>query len=150
MRNDLFEGALTESIIGAFYEVYNELGFGFREKLHCKALALELSDRGHSVGREVDVPVRYKRHELGFQRIDMIVDGLVVVEIKSSAILPPTASQQLFNYLRATDLDVGLLLHFGEKPAFCRKVSPRRKRSFQPKAVLPAALTDSPDETDKI
>ena len=134
MRNDILLGSLTESIIAAFYEVYNEMGFGFREKFHCDSLELELKERGHSVGREVDVPVWYKQYNLGDQRIDMIVDQLVVVEVKSSAILPPGAKQQLHNYLRATDLQVGLLLHFGEKPYFYRKVVRNRQRTSAPAA----------------
>ena len=131
MRSDILLGAITESILGAFYEVYNEMGFGFKEKFHCDSLALELKERGHDVGREVDVSVWYKRYNLGKQRIDMIVDQLVVVEVKSTAILPSSANQQLHNYLRATDLEVGLLLHFGEKPNFYRKVirnRPERRR----------------------
>jgi len=135
MRNDIIEPAITKSIIEAFYEVYNYMGFGFREKLHCDALQHELEDRGHKVAREVDKTVYYKRYELGDQRIDMIVDQLVVVEVKSSPKLPPSATDQLYNYLRATDLEVGLLLHFGEKPAFYRKVCRAgHRRIFTPAA----------------
>src|SRR5215207_9009288 len=112
-KRELIEQALTESIIIAFYEVYNAMRYGFVEHLYSLALERELKLRGHEVGREVSVPVDYKDYYLGTQRIDMLVDHKVVVEIKSTDQLPPTAKRQLYNYLRATKLEVGLLLHFG-------------------------------------
>ena len=123
MRNDLLEAARTKSIIEAFYEVYNLLGFGFRERFHADALEIELGIRGHAIGREVEKSVFYKGRDLGKQRIDMIVDDRVVVEIKSTLILPTNATQQLYNYLRVSNLQVGLLLHFGDEPRFYRKVA---------------------------
>ena len=118
----LLHEKITKSIIGAFYEVYNVLGFGFLESSYVKALESELVTRGHSVAREVSFPVIYKGQNLGTQRIDMIVDGKVIVETKSTYDLHPSARRQVFNYLRATNLDVGLLLHFGPKAAFYRQV----------------------------
>ena len=81
---DLVEKELTGSIIGAFYEVYNTLGFGFLEHLYIKALERELLARGHLVERELRVRVMYKGEVLGTQRIDMVVDRRVVVEVKST------------------------------------------------------------------
>ena len=115
-RGELIEARLTYSIIGAFFEVYNTLGFGFLEHLYAMALERELLGRGHRVGREVYVPVFYKGEELGRQRLDMIVDGRIIVEIKSTLHLDPVGRRQLYNYLRATRLEVGLLLHFGPDP----------------------------------
>lgn len=120
--NQLMEEALTRSIIGAFFEVYNQLGFGFLEHVYVMALERELRARGHQVGREVGVRVYYKGEELATQRLDMIVDGKVVVEIKSTYELHKAANRQLFSYLRGSHLKVGLLLHFGPQPKFYRQI----------------------------
>ena len=119
---------LIYSIIGAFFEVYNTLGYGFLEHLYLKALERELLTRGHKVAREVWVTVMYKGEELGKQRLDMVVDDCIVIEIKSTHDLQKNATRQLFNYLRATSLMAGLLLHFGPDPKFFR-VSPPHLRS---------------------
>ena len=119
-RIHLAEERLTRSIIGAFFEVYNTLGFGFLEHVYVMALERELIERRHRVAREVSVHVSYKQHVLAVQRIDMIVDDKVVVETKAGAELPGVSKRQLFNYLRATRLEVGLLLHFGLEPRFHR------------------------------
>ncbi|MDP9177097.1 MAG: GxxExxY protein, partial [Gemmatimonadota bacterium] len=80
----LVEQELTKSIIGAFYEVYNTLGFGFLEHTYVMALERELRARGHHVAREASVRIMYKGEELSYQRLDMIVDGKVIVETKST------------------------------------------------------------------
>lgn len=121
----LVEEQLTHAVIGAFYEVYNTLGFGFLEHVYLSALERELRARGYAVGREVYVPVLYKGEELARQRIDMIVDEQVLVEAKSTHELHKSAKRQLYNYLRATRLQAGLLLHFGPEPCFYRLVSSR-------------------------
>src|SRR3954471_13665606 len=113
----LIDEQLTRSVIGAFYTVYNTLGFGFLERVYMMALERELRDRGHAVGREVYVPVCYKDTVISRQRIDMIVDERLVIEAKSTQELHNSAARQVYNYLRATRLQVGLLLHFGPKPA---------------------------------
>ena len=114
-RGELLLERLTYSVIGAFYAVYNELGFGFLERIYKRALELELIARGHRVAREVDVRVYYKGKEVGWQRLDFVVDEALVIEVKSTRMLEENATRQLFNYLKATDLRVGLLLHFGPK-----------------------------------
>lgn len=118
----LIHSALTRSVIGAFFEVYNTLGFGFLEHLYVMAMERELLARGHKVCRQVGVPVIYKGHPLGTQQLDLIVDDTLVVETKSTYELHRAAARQVYNYLRATRLEVGLLLHFGPKPAFYRFV----------------------------
>ncbi|MGQ0713743.1 MAG: GxxExxY protein [Gemmatimonadaceae bacterium] len=120
--HQLVEERLTHSAIGAFFEVYNALGFGFLENIYAMALERELMERGHQVGREIWVPVLHKGQELCKQRLDMIVDGKVVIETKSGPDLPKTGTRQLLNYLRATKLEVGLLFHFGPQPKVYRMV----------------------------
>jgi GxxExxY protein len=122
IRGNLLEEELTRSVIGAFFEVYNTLGSGFLEHVYVLALEYELLARGHRVAREVGVRVMYKGIELTTQRLDMLVDGKLVVEVKSTHDLHKTAPRQLYNYLRATDLELGLLFHFGPEPEFYRQI----------------------------
>jgi GxxExxY protein len=117
---DLKHEELTHAILGAFFDVYNTLGFGFLEGLYVSALEGELCGRGYQVGREVHVPIMYKGTVLGRQRLDMLVEGKIVVEAKSTEQLSRHATRQLYSYLRASRLEVGLLLHFGPSPRFYR------------------------------
>ena len=131
----LVEERLTHSILRAFYDVYNELGYGFLEHIYVLALERELIARGHVVAREVGVAVFYKGEELGQQRMDLIVDGKVVVETKSTQELHKSATRQLYNYLRATKLEVGLLLHFGPAPRFYRLIHQKKNPSQSAKSA---------------
>jgi GxxExxY protein len=119
---ELIEERLTRSVIGAFFDVYNTLGYGFLEHLYSVALERELVARGHEVSRELSVRINYKGNELGMQRLDLVVDGKLIVEMKSTQDLHKSAVRQLYNYLKATNLSVGLLLHFGPEPKFFRIV----------------------------
>jgi len=119
---ELIHERLTHSVIGAFFEVYNTLGFGFLEQIYLGALAVELRQRGHAVDLEVRTCVSYKGVEVGWQRLDMVVDGILVAEIKSTVELHPSARRQLLNYLSASRLKLGLVLHFGPKARFYRLV----------------------------
>lgn len=121
-RVALIEERLSHSVIGAFHEVYNTLGFGFLEHLYVMALERELLARHHRVAREVSVRVMYKGTELGIQRLDLIVDDKLVVETKSTYELHKAAPRQLYNYLHATSLELGLLFHFGPEPRFYRVI----------------------------
>jgi GxxExxY protein len=125
----LIHELLTRSVIGAFFEVYHTLGFGFLEHVYVAALTEELQNRGHKVRREVSVPVLYKGKELARHRLDMIVDDKVVIETKATETLHRGAVQQVTSYLRSTDLEVGLLLHFGPRPEFSRVVCTNSNRA---------------------
>ena len=133
MRSAIVDEEITHSVIGAFFEVYNTLGFGFLEGLYVKALERELLARGHQVAREFAVRVSYKGHELGHQRLDMVVDDRLIIETKSTDRLHPQALRQLYNYLKATNLEVGLLLHFSPSGAkFYRQIhTSDRKQSVK-------------------
>ena len=144
-RHTLVEQQLTESIIGAFYEVYKTLGFGFLEQAYSSALERELVARGHRVAREVGVRVMYKGEELCTQRLDMVVDEKVVVETKSAYHPHPSADRQLYTYLRASNLEVGLLLHFGREPSFYRRFCPNRVRRSGPRKLEDVQLL-SPEQ----
>lgn len=112
--------AITGDIIRLFYRTYNALGHGYLESIYAAALEYELRKAGHEVAREFAVRVLYDGVELGFHRLDLVVDSAVVVEIKATPALPPIARRQLYNYLRATSLEVGLLLYYGPEPRFQR------------------------------
>lgn len=113
---------LTDKIIQAFYDVYNELGFGFLENVYQNALYFELLDRGFDVEAQMCIDVYYKTRLVGKYKADLIVDDLVIVELKAIDCLVPEHEYQLINYLRSTDKEVGLILNFGVKPEIRRKV----------------------------
>jgi GxxExxY protein len=119
----LLEQESTKVIIGAFFEVYNHLGFGFLENIYSLALERELIARGVAVGREVAIPILHKGQFLTNHRPDLIVNERVVVEIKSTEVLPPLTRRTVVNYLRATRIEVTLILHFGPEAKFYRIVS---------------------------
>ena len=119
----LFEEAITRRIVGAFYDVYNRLGYGFLESVYANALAIELVGRGLHVVREARSEVRYKGRLVGTFRADLLVESRVVVELKACQKLDPAHGAQLLNYLRATELEVGLLLHFGPRASFQRFIA---------------------------
>src|SRR5215510_13014673 len=122
MRSEkpLLHGDITSSIIDSFFDVHRELGFGFREYLYTRALERLLIAKGHNVEREVPVMVYFRGEPLAYERTDMVVDGKVIVESKARESLDPDAQAQLFAALAATDLEVGLVLHFGKKARFYR------------------------------
>ena len=93
-------------------------------ELFTRDLALWLRRRGHSVAREVLIPVFYEGVVVARYRMDLIVDDCVIVEVKSTEVLNPNDQRQLLNYLRATPLEVGLLLHFGPRPKVHRVAAP--------------------------
>lgn len=123
-RGELREAGLTSVVIGAFFDVYNELGYGFLESVYRSALAMELVSRGLQVRRECPVVVEYKGAEVGHFRLDLLVENRLAVELKATELLHPTGKRQLRNYLRASTIEVGLLLHFGPEPRFHRIVTP--------------------------
>jgi GxxExxY protein len=127
----LLHGDLTESIIRCFFRSYNKLGPGFSEYVYALALQRELVKAGHVAAREVHVPVWYDGEVLARFRLDMIIDGLVVVETKAGGKVSPDAEHQVYSYLRSTNLEVGLLLHYGPRPNFRRYICTRdRKGGF--------------------
>ncbi len=119
---------LTEKIIAAFYAVYNTLGSGFLEKVYRNALALELGKRGLDVQIEVPVRVFYGDVAVGEYFADLVVQELVIVELKAVEKLLAEHEAQLVRYLRATEFEVGLLLNFGPEPAVRRKIYDAEKK----------------------
>ena len=113
---------LTEKIIKAFYKVYNTLGYGFLEKVYQKALIVELREVGLKCDEEVPIKVYYEGINVGDYRADIIVEESVIIENKAIESIVEEHEFQLINYLKATDIEIGLLLNFGKKPQFKRKI----------------------------
>ena len=111
---------LTEKIIGVFYEVYNELGHGFLESVYEKAFEIALTSKGISVLRQIEVPVWFRGKQIGDFTADMLVEKCVLLELKGGRALDAAHEAQLLNYLRATEIEVGMLFSFGLKPQFKR------------------------------
>jgi GxxExxY protein len=103
-----------------FYQVYNELGYGFLESVYVEALADALRQSKLRVDRELPLAVRFRGRIVGRFRADLVVDGTVLVEVKARSHLKSIHHAQVLNYLRATVLEVGLLLNFGPRPQFKR------------------------------
>jgi GxxExxY protein len=113
---------VTERIIGCFFEVYNRLGFGFLEKVYEHALMIELAANGLPARSQQPVKVHYKGQLVGDYYADIVVDDKVILELKAVEYVIEEHELQLINYLKATELEVGLLLNFGKKPEIRRKI----------------------------
>ncbi len=113
---------LTEQVIKAFYKVYNVLGYGFLEKVYENALYLELKEMNFSVEKQKPIDVKYEGQSVGNYFADLVVEETIIIELKASERLIENHEFQLINYLKATDMEVGLLLNFGKKPEIRRKV----------------------------
>lgn len=122
---------ITQQIIAAYYEVYNELGFGFLESVYEEAMALVLKSKGLDVQRQVALPVWFRGVKIGTYQADLVVNGCVLVELKACRTLEPAHEAQLLHCLRSTEIEVGLLLNFGPKPQVRRLIfdNPRKKIS---------------------
>jgi GxxExxY protein len=111
---------LTETIIGVFFEVYNELGHGFLESVYERAFEVALNSKGLDVKRQIEVPVWFRGQRVGDFTADILIERSVLVELKATRTLDSAHEAQLLNYLRATEIEVGLLFNFGVKPEFKR------------------------------
>jgi GxxExxY protein len=112
----------TGAVIGAFYAVYNTLRYGFLESVYASALEVEFQERGIHYIREMPLVVDYKGRAVGSYRADFFVNGRLVVELKATSKITQADQRQLLHYLRATNQEIGLLLHFGEKAQFHRVI----------------------------
>ncbi len=112
---------VTERVIGAFYDVYNALGYGFLEAVYERALAIELEKLGLHVVPQARIQVSYAGQVVGDYFADLLVEEKVLIEVKAARHLGEEHEAQLLNYLKATRYEVGLLLNFGPKPQLKRK-----------------------------
>jgi len=122
MNNNYLHSDITEKIIKAFFIVYNYLGYGFLEKVYENAMMIELRKMGLKCENQKPLKVYYYNDEIGSYFADIIVEEKVIVELKAAESLVIENEMQLVNYLKAIDIEVGLLLNFGKKPEFKRRV----------------------------
>lgn len=113
---------LTERVIKAFYEVYNTLGYGFLEKVYENAMVLELQKGGLKVVQQAPIHVFYNGQIIGDYFADLLIEEKVIVELKSTKTISNEHIAQILNYLKATNIEVGLILNFGPRPQVKRKV----------------------------
>jgi GxxExxY protein len=123
---------ITDKILKAFYNVYNELGYGFLEKVYENSLLIELSRLGLCCQKQKQIKVHYQGHQVGEYYADIIVNNSVIIELKASESLVDEHEYQLLNYLKATQIEVGLLLNFGKTPLFRRMLFTNDKKNINP------------------
>lgn len=122
---------LTDVILKIFYDVYNELGYGFLERVYQNSMFLALQEAGLKVEAQRRIKVYFRGKEVGDYFADIIVNDLVILELKSAACLVDEHELQLINYLKATHIEVGLLLNFGKEPEFVRKMWVNDKKNIK-------------------
>ena len=122
---------LTDKIIGVYYDVYNELGYGFLESVYEESMAMALGEVGLQAQRQVAVPVLFRGHQVGDFRADLLVEHKVLLELKAARTLDRSHEAQLLHYLRATEIEIGLLLNFGEKPQFRRLLFDNERKKIR-------------------
>ena len=118
----LLEQELTEQIIKVYYDVYNELGYDFLEKVYQNAMYIELKQRGFFVEGQKQIKVKYKEFEVGEYYADLVVNEKIIIELKAAEYVVKEFEAQLLNYLRGTEIELGLLFNFGKKPEYIRKI----------------------------
>lgn len=130
-RTMLKQGEVTEKIIGIFYDVYNELGYGFLESVYEAAMVVALREEGIDVQQQFPIPVWFRGVQVGEYFADLLVNNSVILELKSARTLDKAHEAQLLHYLRATDVELGLLLNFGERPQFHRLLFDNERKKIR-------------------
>lgn len=126
---------MTEAVIKSFYKVYNTLGYGFLEKVYENALAIELQKAGLQCQQQQQIIVYYEHQEIGLYFADLVVEKCVVIELKTVEALTSNHEYQLLNYLKATEIEIGLLLNFGQYPQIVRKIYTNNRKNWLPKSI---------------
>ena len=135
---------LTQKIIGVFYDVYNELGCGFLESVYCEAMRLALGQAGLKVQTEMPIPVWFRGELVGVFRADLVVNDVVLIELKACEALVREHESQTLHYLRATEIEVALLMNFGPKPQFKLLVMDNELKKPKEKSVSSVAIGVKP------
>lgn len=140
----LLHGDLSQRILKAFYEVHYELGHGFPESVYSASLAAMLIELGVGVQREYPIGVYFHGIVVGSFRADMVVDSKIIVEVKAGLHLDRSAEAQTLNYLRSTEMEIALLLHFGPRASFKRLIYSNERKSIRVPSA-PSVISDNPD-----
>src|SRR5947209_897887 len=123
---------ITGRIIRGFYRVYNTLGYGFLEKVYRNALAIELGKFDLKVVSEQPINVYYDGQRVGDYYADMVINDSVIIELKVAESIHTAHEAQLLNYLKSTEIELGLILSFGPKPTFSRKLFTNDRKRLSP------------------
>ena len=126
---NILHKSITDIILKVYYEVYNELGYGFLEKVYQNAMYFELQSLGYKVEAQKQIKVYFKKQLVGEYYSDLLVEDKVIVELKATELLMNAHVAQIMNYLKGTPIEVGLLLNFGEKPEFKRFIYTNDRKS---------------------
>ena len=132
-NSPLLGANLSHTVIGAFFDTYNDLGPGFPEFVARRALAIAIREKGLAVREEMELPVWFHGQQIAKFRADLLVADTLIVEVKTSLAIDAFHAAQVLHYLKATDLEVGLLVNFGREPQFKRVVyqNSRKPRQFE-------------------
>jgi GxxExxY protein len=143
---------ITDKVIRIFFEVYNELGHGFLESVYERSLEIALNSLGLKVCRQIQIPVWFRGQPVGDFTADMLVADCVLLELKAARALDSSHQAQLLNYLRATEIEVGLLLNFGLKPEFKRLIfdNPRKAIRGNPRISVADLLIAERENDDDL
>ena len=122
---------ITSGIIGCAIEVHKTLGTGFQEVIYQRALEIEMNQKGMSFQREYEMPIYYKNQHIGTRRVDFLVDNVISVELKAISILENVHFAQAINYLEAYNLEIGLLINFGESSLKFKRLNNKKFQDNQ-------------------
>jgi GxxExxY protein len=127
----LKHAGVTEKIIGVFYDVYNEFGYGFLECVYEESFVIALYEAGLTANRQIPLPVWFRGHKVDEFRADLLVENGVLLELKSARSLDPAHEAQLLHYLKSTEIEVGMLLNFGSRPQFRRLLFDNERKKIR-------------------
>lgn len=125
---NLLHKNITDIILKSYYKVYNNLGYGFLEKVYENALLYELRNHGLDCEKQKPIKVYYEQIQVGEYYADIIVNECIILELKAAESITEEHEFQLINYLKATEIEIGLLLNFGKNPEFKRKIFTNNKK----------------------
>src|SRR5438067_11186391 len=127
----LKHGDVTEKIVGIFYDVYNELGYGFLESVYEESLLIALREADLTAERQIPVPVWFRNCKVGDFRADLMVESSILLELKRARLLEAAHEAQLLHYLKSTEIEIGLLLNFGSRPQFRRLLFDNERKKIR-------------------
>ena len=136
MTTNYLHENLSKSILKVFYEVYNELGYGFLEKVYQNAMYFELIEQGFKVEAQKQIKVYYKSELVGEFYADLLINDSIILELKACETLNKSHSAQTLNYLKASNIEVGLLLNFGEKPQIKRFIFTNDRKKLKKVSII--------------
>lgn len=129
IKEEYKHSELTSKTIGCAMAVHKALGNGFQEVIYQRALAIEMSIEGIEFNREFEMPIIYREQQVGTRRVDFLVQGLISVELKAISKLEDVHFAQAINYLEAYNLEIGLLINFGETSLNFKRLTNKKIKS---------------------